>query len=327
MKTHVAPEVLQEYARIRERSQREAELRRSEVYKKIPRISEIDSQMSHVGMDIARWVLAHPEDHEKGVHEIKATLNALNAERLSLLKAHGLSERYLEVTFQCGLCKDSGYTPDNNPCRCLRQKLIDRAYKNSNLDRILRDQHFGNFNLKLFSDSPYPGKSLSPKENIRNIGSVAQRFIGHFESYSEPNLVFHGGAGLGKTYLCSCVAKALLDKGYTVLYQTSFNISETMESFRFGKRENPDSEAAYRMIYDCDLLIIDDLGTELTNAFTNVELFNILNSRLMNKRKMIFSTNLSPSELVRTYGERVSSRLLSNFELLEFYGEDLRFIV
>lgn len=324
MKNRVSREILQEYSRLREQAQSELQHRTEEVYHRIPRIAEIDRQMSQVGMDIARWVLKHPEDLQKGTQEIRTTLDALKKERSRLLAEQGLSDQFLELTYRCPLCKDTGYTPDNNPCRCLRQKMIDRAYQASNLGLLLKDQHFGTFNLNLFSDTPVPGKDRSPRENIRHIGTVARRFIDQFESYAEPNLVFYGDTGLGKTFLCSCVARALLDKGYTVLYQTSFRIAEAMENYKFGRRENPDAESAYRMIYDCDLLIVDDLGTELANTFTNVEFFNILNSRLMNKKKMIFSTNLPPTEMVRTYGERVSSRLLTQFELMEFYGKDLR---
>lgn len=324
MKNRVSQEILQEYSRLREKAQFELQHRTEEVYSRIPRIAEIDRQMSQVGMDIARWVLKHPEDFTKGTQEIRATLDALKKERSALLTAQGLSDQFLELTFRCALCRDSGYTPDNNPCRCLRQKLIERAYHASNLELLLRDQHFGTFDLELFSDKHISGKEKSPRENIRQIESVARRFIDQFESYSEPNLVFYGDTGLGKTFLCSCVARSLLDKGYTVLYQTSFRIAEAMENYKFGRRENPEAESAYRMIYDCDLLIVDDLGTELANAFTNVEFFNILNSRLMSKKKMIFSTNLAVTEMARTYGERVFSRLISQFELLEFYGKDLR---
>ncbi len=324
MKNRVSREILQEYSRLREKAQVELQHRTEEVYRRLPRIAEIDRQMSQVGMDIARWVLKHPEDFTKGTQEIRATLDQLKKERASLLAAQGLGEQFLELSFRCSSCRDTGYTPDNNPCRCLRQKLIERAYHDSNLELLLRDQHFGTFDLQLFSDASVAGKEKSPRENIRQIEAVTRRFIDQFESYGEPNLVFYGDTGLGKTFLCSCVARSLLDKGYTVLYQTSFRIAEAMENYKFGRRENPEAEYAYRMIYDCDLLIVDDLGTELANAFTNVEFFNILNSRLMSKKKMIFSTNLSATEMARTYGERVFSRLISQFELLEFYGKDLR---
>lgn len=324
MRNRVSREILQEYERLREKAQVELQHRTEEVYRRLPRIAEIDRQMSQVGMDIARWVLRHPEDIEKGTQEIRATLDKLKKERSALLAAQGLDDRFLELAFSCQSCRDTGYTPDNNPCRCLRQKLIERAYQDSNLELLLRDQHFGTFDLQLFSDVSVPGKEKSPRENIRQIQAVTRRFIDQFESYGEPNLIFLGDTGLGKTFLCSCVARSLLDKGYTVLYQTSFRIAEAMENYKFGRRENPEAEQAYRMIYDCDLLIVDDLGTELANAFTNVEFFNILNSRLMNKKKMIFSTNLSATEMARTYGERVFSRLISQFELLEFYGKDLR---
>lgn len=324
MRTPVSQDILQEYARARELAQLELEHRIETVYRKIPRIAEIDRQMSQVGMDIARWVLSHPEDHQKGANEIRATLETLKKERRSLLSANGLDDTFLEISYRCPHCKDTGYTPDNHPCRCLRQKLIDRSYQSSNLGLMLREQHFGTFNLSLFTDRPFQGKTLSPRDNIRQITDVSKHFIDHFESGSERNLIFHGDTGLGKTFLCSCIARSLLDKGYTVLYLTSFRVAEVMENYRFNRKDNPEYEAPYRMIYDCDLLIIDDLGTEMANTFTNIEFFNILNSRLMAQKKMIFSTNLSRTELMQRYGERVSSRLISQFMGFEFYGADLR---
>lgn len=324
MSLSVSPEILQEYARAREKARLELEHRTEAVYRKIPRIGEIDRQMCQVGMDIARWVLKHPNDHQRGVDEIQATLDALKRERRHLLAESGLEEGFLELQYACPHCRDTGYTPENHPCRCLRQKLINQAYQSSNLGLVLREQHFGTFRLELFSDRPFPGKQRSPRENMRAITESAKHFIDHFESSGERNLIFHGDTGLGKTFLCSCIARALLDKGYTVLYLTSFKVAEVMENYRFNRRDNPEYEVPYRLIYDCDLLIIDDLGTEMTNTFTNIEFFNILNDRLMARKKMIFSTNLSPTELVRRYGERVSSRLVSQFVGLEFYGEDLR---
>lgn len=326
MRLHVPKEVFQEYSRSRERAQLELEHRTSEVYNQIPRIAEIDRQLGQVSMDIARWILKHPEDSQKGSQEIRTTLEALQRERTALLASRGLSDQFLEMTYQCPLCRDTGYTPDNKTCRCLRQKLIDRAYRNSNLGTFLQNQNFNTFDLSLFSDTPMKGKERSPRENIRLIKEKSQEFIDQFESNSTKNLVFYGGTGQGKTFLCSCIARALLDKGYTVLYQTSFRIAEVMSSYKFGNQDNADAESSYRLIYDCDLLIIDDLGTEMTNTFTNSEFFNILNSRLMSQKKMIFSTNLSPIEWIRTYGDRISSRMMSQFSSLEFYGSDLRFI-
>jgi len=318
-------EIMQEYAALRDRKELERKERTATVYERIPEIESIDRKMSQMGMDIARWVLRNPKDAEKGLREIQETLSALQSERAHLLKAQGLPETYLDSEFQCELCKDRGYLPEGHPCRCLRQRVIRRAYSDSNLENLLRTQNFSKFNLNRFPDTPFDGYDLSPRRNMTRIGESSKKFIENFESASTRNLLLYGNTGLGKTFLCSCIAKALLDKGYTVLYQTSFRIAEAMSAYKFGNREDQDAAEPYHQIYDCDLLIVDDLGTELTNAFTTSELFNILNSRLMDGKKMIFSTNLSHSELLRTYGDRVFSRLLSQFELLEFYGTDLRF--
>ncbi len=325
MKVHISKDIFQEYSHIREQAQLELEHRTNEVYNQIPRIAEIDRQLAHVSMDIARWILKHPEDSQKGSVEIRTTFEALQKERSALLASRGLSNKFLELTYTCPHCRDTGYTTGRSICRCLRQKLIDRAFRNANLGTALKNQHFGTFDIDLFSTNPVPGKDRSPKENMRLIEKTAHEFIDNFESPSTQSLIFYGGTGQGKTFLCSCIARSLLENGYSVLYQTAFRISEVMSTYKFGNQSDIDAETSYRLIYECDLLIIDDLGTEMTNTFTNVEFFNILNSRLMNQKKMIFSTNLAPIEWIRTYGDRVSSRLMSQFNSKEFYGNDLRF--
>ena len=164
-----------------------------------------------------------------------------------------------------------------------------------------------------------------PRENMVNISSICEGFVSNFKENNEENLLFYGTTGLGKTFMCNCIAKALLDKNKIVIYQTAFKILEIIERRRFGRDENRFDDFQYNLLFDADLLIIDDLGTELSNAFTNAEVFNIVNTRLINGTKTIISTNLTPKEISETYTDRVFSRVLEKFIPLRFYGPDLRY--
>ena len=154
-----------------------------------------------------------------------------------------------------------------------------------------------------------------------NILNICEGFAFNFDVNSKDNLLFYGETGTGKTFLANCIAKSLLDKGKIVIYQTAFKLLEILEDLRFGKNSNRDK---YNLLFEADLLIIDDLGTEMTNTFTNTELFNIINSRLLSNKKMIVSTNLSPKEIMDRYDDRIFSRLFSKFAVLHFFGKDLR---
>ncbi|VHT35453.1 DNA replication protein DnaC [Clostridioides difficile] len=155
--------------------------------------------------------------------------------------------------------------------------------------------------------------------------SICENFVHDFKKDNSENLLFYGSTGLGKTYMCNCIAKELLDKGNVVIYQTSFRILDILEDYKFRRDTNNQiSEDNYKNLFDCDLLIIDDLGTELNNSFTSGEIFNIVNTRLVAGKKIIISTNLTPSQIGNTYTQRTLSRILDKFRILEFTGDDLR---
>ncbi|NLI66362.1 MAG: ATP-binding protein, partial [Tissierellia bacterium] len=174
------------------------------------------------------------------------------------------------------------------------------------------------------SDEPFEGEVLTPRENMIDIVGIAEGFISNFDENNGENLLFYGTTGLGKTYLCNCIAKSLLDKNKIVIYQTAFTILDILEERRFGKGDKELSNYQYELLLDCDLLIIDDLGTEISNTFTNAEIFNIVNTRLLRNKKTIISTNLTPKEISDIYTDRVFSRIFHRFNPLKFYGNDLR---
>ena len=195
----------------------------------------------------------------------------------------------------------------------------------SNIETNLLKDNFKNFDIDVFKDEPFEGETMTPRENMMDIVGIAEGFIANFYDSNEDNLLFYGTTGLGKTFLCSCIAKALLDKDKIVVYQTAFTILEILERKRFGNHKRDNNNAyEYDLLFDADLLIIDDLGTEVTNTFTNAEIFNIVNTRIIKGKKTIISTNLTPKEISSIYTDRVFSRILQKFIPLKFYGHDLR---
>ncbi len=212
-------------------------------------------------------------------------------------------------------------------CHCLKQKLLNLEYNKSNIYNLDK-QNFDNFSLDYYSDQPDESRynlKLSPRENILKIKKLALRFIDNFDNDKEKNLLFTGNTGLGKTFLSSCIANELLKKGKTVLYQTAPIMLDKVIDYRFGK----DNSNIYDSLLNVDLLIIDDLGTESMNSMKFTELFNIINSRLLNsnnkKTRTIISTNLSLQDMFSTYDERIVSRIVGNYNICYFYGDDIRF--
>ncbi|WIF95829.1 ATP-binding protein [Caminicella sporogenes] len=316
--------ILLEYEKKRDRAQRELEYRKSQVYEIIPRIKEIDDEISKTGIKISKAILQNTDNYLEKVNEIKEYTKKLKQEKAILLTENNIPLNFLEIQYECSKCKDSGFLDSGEKCNCFKQKLIDKAYEMSNISHLLKKENFKNFNIDLFSDEKFEDENLSPKQNMLKILNICEGFVFNFDKKNDENLLFYGSTGLGKTYLCNCIAKSLLDKGKIVIYQTAFKILEILEEYKFNSNQSPEIKLSYELLFDCDLLIIDDLGTELANKFTNIEIFNIINSRLIQNKKTIISTNLSPADIIKIYGERTASRIFGKFTILKFYGPDLR---
>lgn len=317
-------EIEEEFERKRDKNKRSLITRQNKIYKMIPKVKEIDDKIKLTSLKMAQEILSNPDDNEKIVQKTKEEIDKLKMEKAYLLSEANIPIDYLELKYDCDECKDTGYLEDGNKCHCLMQSLINKAYKMSNLETILEKENFKNFDLNVFSNEPFEDEKLTPRENMLDILSIAESFVADFDKPNAPNLLFYGTTGLGKTYLCSCIAKALLDKNKIVIYQTAFTILELLSNRRFRAETSEMSEFEYNLLFECDLLIIDDLGTEITNTFTNAEIFNIVNTRILKNKKTIISTNLTPSELSSVYTDRVFSRISDKFLPLKFYGKDLR---
>lgn len=328
MKEEKVRDILLKYQRKRDDNEEKLEKRKQSIYESLPEIKKIDDEIAMSGLRLTKAVLKDTKAREEIVCECKREMEELVNRKKQILAENGIPENYLEMQYSCPKCKDTGFLGGGKKCTCLKQAIINEAYKMSNLSRVLEKENFDNFDLSIFSDEIIEGKNISPKQNILKILSVCDSFVNEFAQDNNSNLFFHGATGLGKTYMCNCIAKALLDQGYSVIYQTAFRILEILENYKFRKDEDSRiNDENYKNLFDCDLLIIDDLGTELNNSFSSGEIFNIVNTRLLAGKKIIISTNLDSTKIVELYSQRTFSRIVGNFRILEFLGHDLRWEV
>jgi DNA replication protein DnaC len=313
-----------EYERKRDRQIRDQKLRIEKVYKKVPAIKRIDEDIFKTGLSMSKYIIGNPDNYKDSMEEAKSKIESLKMEKAYLMTESNIPADYMDIIYDCKTCKDTGYLDNGKQCNCLKQALVSRAYQMSNLENVLQKENFKNFNIDIFRDEPFENEIMTPRENMMDIVGIAEGFINNFNENNGDNLLFYGTTGLGKTFLCNCIAKSLLDKNKIVIYQTAFTILEIIEKHRFGRGNKEFNDYQYGLLFEADLLVIDDLGTEVANTFTNAEIFNIVNTRIISGKKTLISTNLTPKEISETYTDRVFSRILDKFIPLKFYGYDLR---
>lgn len=289
-----------------------------EIYRKIPEIKEIDDSISSLSVEKAKLLL---NGERSALDSLKTQLHDMFVRKQTLLLDHGYPAGYLEPEYECPDCHDTGYI-DGKKCHCFQKAAIQLLYKQSNLSEILKEENFAHLSYSYYSDSHIDAKTgQSALAMIKHAVTVCHDFVGTFSSDFR-NLFFYGDTGVGKTFLSHCIAAQLIERAYSVLYFSAFELFDIFAKSRFGR----DSEAAdmNEHIFDCDLLIIDDLGTELSNSFTSSQLFLCVNERLLRKKSTIISTNLSFDSLVDLYTERTFSRITSNYTMLKLTGDDIR---
>lgn len=322
-------DLLKEYEIKRINAELIAEQKRFELYSSSKKLQKIDQELHKIGFSKIKSILNNSDNSNDDLEE---NINKLKIEKEKVLSQLNTSIEDLKPQYECSLCNDTGFIKNGNSselCSCIKQKMFDIEYNKSNLGNLDKE-HFGNFNINLYSDEINQEKynsKLSPKTNILNIKNIVDNFIDNFDSPDEKNLLFTGNTGLGKTFLSNCIANEVLKMGKTVLYQTAPIMLDTIIDYRFGKNNVP--ENIYENILNVDLLIIDDLGTESMNSMKFTELFTIINSRLLNQNrhitKTIISTNLSIKNLFDTYNERIASRFVGYYNICRFFGDDIRF--
>ncbi|WP_125154188.1 ATP-binding protein [Clostridium rectalis] len=310
-------EVLKIYSMLRDKEEKALQLRRAEIEEKVPEIIGIENQIAKLSLDMSLNIIKRKDNLEKYINNTKEKITDLRVRKSELLVSYGYPLNYLEFNYKCTKCKDTGFI-GTKKCKCFKYNLNKILYNNSELGCVLKKDNFSNFNFNFFSPQKSPQEPKSPRKNMEEIVSKCWSFIDNFQ-FTEENLLFYGSSGTGKSFLSNCIAKELLDKGYMVVYRTAVDLITDLKQIRF----NSDIDLEDLLI-NCDLLIIDDLGTEPLSEFSKSEFFNLLNRKLLKRKKMIISTNFRIEELLKTYSERVSSRLFGNFTLHKFFGDDVR---
>lgn len=310
--------ILKEYNDLRLENARLFQEKRSEIEGRVPELSEIENEMNSLRIQHAISRIRRDLSEDDGCFD---KLSALKEKRNKLLSAAGYSLKDLEPVYTCMECKDTGFSGDKL-CTCFRRRLIESLYDGSNIRNSLKTENFDTFSFKYYSDEVDPSEERSPKQAAEDAFSKARSFVRDFENSSD-NLFISGSTGLGKTFLINCIAKELIEQGFSVIYLSSVRFFDILAENTF-KRDSEDHSDAAGFIYDCDLLIIDDLGTEMVNSFVQSELFSCINERLLGKKHTIISTNLSLERLRNTYSERIFSRVLSGYKMIYLFGDDIR---
>lgn len=312
--------LLRQYEETRMQHQKEQRVRREKLYTELPGLAALDQQIAEASASAARAAL---DGNTAALEQLAATNRLISHRREELLQNAGYPADILELTYTCPDCKDTGFT-GNEKCHCFKQALTSALSKNSIPAHVLEKENFDTFSFSYYDNlTADPQLHLTPQDNIRKVIADARRFVEEFDTGCR-NLLIYGNTGVGKTFLTNCIAKALMDTAHHVVYMTPHALFEAFEAHRFDHSDAPEDATLYHYIFHCDLLIIDDLGTELSNTFTNSWLYTCINERYLHQKATVISTNLSLEQLRDRYSERIFSRITGNYILLKLIGKDIR---
>jgi len=315
-------EISRNYERLRTNAESERLARQEEVYERIPRIRQIDDETALAGIKMAKAVIAKELTSAEAAARAKADIAVLKTEKQRLLAENGYAPDYLETKYTCEKCRDTGYV-DGKKCGCFSKMLLNAVHDRSGLGSAADGVTLADFDLSFYSDKPYGNAVKTPYENMKGNFETVQDFIANF-GREYKNLLFYGETGLGKTFLCTCIAHELLDEGRFVIYVTAPKLFKMIEEERFSRTDDEEPSKFLEDLMEAELLIIDDLGSEFSTILSASETFNIINTRIIDRKPTVISTNLTPSDWANHYSDRIISRLVGDYELLKFYGEDIR---
>ncbi|GKX68470.1 ATP-binding protein [Inconstantimicrobium mannanitabidum] len=306
------------YEKIRNDEIKALNNRKKEISDKYPQIIAIDNEIGKLSIKLSLTIIKNSDNVQETLEELKDKITDLRVRKAELLVQHNYPQDYLMLRYQCEACKDTGYI-GTKKCSCFYKQLVKIYYKNSQLSDALQTNNFTNFNVEYYTTHKLGDEKFSPRKNIETIlNYVLKDYIPNFNSHND-NLLFYGNSGTGKTFMSHCIAKELLDKGFLVTYRTSDELIKNLKQITFEG-----DTALEDLLINCDLLIIDDLGAEQITDFSVTEFFTFLNKKLLGKKKMLISTNLTLPQLSKSYTERITSRLFGSFKLQKFYTEDIR---
>jgi len=292
--------------------------RREALHQRYPELKQIDDALAETGMRIFTETLGPKETLPQRLEKVKQDNRELNEARAAWLTAHGYPADYTDIHYECRTCQDTGFV-GQKLCGCFRKQLVLASFESSGIGNLIQTQSFETFDTAYYAADP---RAL---ENIRRVLAICRRYAEEFSDEQVKNLLFRGATGLGKTHLSTSIAKVIIERGFDVVYDTAQNVLADFEDQQFGHGYG-ESELSTdtRRYFECDLLILDDLGAEMTNRFTVSCLYNIINTRINHNRSTIMNTNLTWEELRKRYTDRITSRLFGEFMPLEFFGTDIR---
>lgn len=303
--------IMRMYEEKQRKSRHLLEERTAAVYAQLPEYEALCREVSAISIEKGKKMLS---GDTAALGELKESLSLLSRKKAELLAKGGYPADYLEPVYECPYCKDTGYV-DNRKCSCFRQAEISLIYEQSHIKELLRTDNFDHLSYAF-----YEGEDLT---RFTKAVQECHNFIKNFNS-DYHNLFFYGTVGTGKSFLSSCIARELIEQGRLVIYFSSAQLFEALSRSTFDKNSPEAASGIYEDIYACDLLIIDDLGTELTNAFVSSQLFSCLNNRHLRRKSTIITTNLSLEELRDRYSDRIFSRITSNYGMCKLTGRDIR---
>jgi len=326
MSKFILRDILQEYDEIRREAAQALDLRRQEIAEKVPEVVKIHQDMIDLMAQRSREIILNPNTSSDAIDQLQEQITRLKARQLQLLEKKGYPRDYLEIKYRCSHCQDTGYVgyPVREKCRCLIQRLLEKTYQMSNIQELDRE-NFSTFDPMVFPEEPLENSKLNQRQYMVQLRDRLIDYVSEFPDNDKRTILFTGKTGLGKTFLLNCMAKAIMDKGYTVIRISAYKLFDQL--FYSAISDKSDYESLQSQLFEVDALIIDDLGTETRrNNYTTEDLFNIINERTMLRSHTFLSTNLGLSELKQRYSDRITSRLFdtSNTMLIRFQGNDIR---
>lgn len=281
------------------------------VYAQIPELEKIDLTLSRIGSNAA---IAALSGNFEGLENLKKESSVLTARKAEILRDAGIEK----PAFSCNMCSDTGYV-NGSYCECVKRLAKQMTFENMSKQMPITTEKFENFDLKYYSDKPN-ADGLVPRKKMTEVLKIAKEYCINFGNGSK-NLLFMGNTGLGKTHISLSIASEIIEKGYGVIYGSAQNLFSEVEKEHFAYTGDTEKMDA---LLNVDLLVIDDLGTEFMSSFTQSVFYNIVNTRILNNHPTIINTNLSFAELEQRYTPRISSRFLGNYQMIKFFGTDIR---
>lgn len=314
--------IMREYGRQQIENHHKLEERRKEIYARLPVVRQLEAEIAERSVACAKKLL----EGDKGVLDrLKEDLRDLREQKALIIRAAGYPDDYLELHYRCPDCRDTGLV-DGRKCHCFLQAQMKLLHAQSNLEDVLERENFKALSYEYYDDTEIlPQLGITNAAYMRRVVAGCKEFVRVFDKKHD-NLLFTGSTGVGKTFLTNCIARELMDDFHSVIYLTASDLFDVFSRNKFDYDNAEDMKDMYRFILDCDLLIIDDLGTELNNSFTSSRLFYCINERMNMSRSTIISTNLTLARLRDSYTDRVTSRIMSGYKIIPLYGGDIRLL-